>query len=360
MTMAGGSSRASLWSGGEAVGRLGEFGTIARIREQVCAARGAVDRDRMDGELRLSIGDDAALLHPPPGWDLLLTCDIQIEDHHFRRDWMTPREVGARAAAVNLSDIAAMGGVPVAALVSLGLPEDLPQSALSGIYEGMIDQLARHEATIAGGNLSRASQLLLDVTLVGRVEEGCALRRGGARAGEQVFVTGYPGRSAAALATLQQGGSGTTGEPFELLRQAYAAPRARIAAGRFLVENRIAGAAIDQSDGLGGDLGHICEESGVGIILSAEELPVDPELIRLGSALEVDPLHWVLGPSDDYELLFTVPREKVELALAMQPALGLPVTLIGEVVAGPPGVRLRRRGGGLAEVSAGWDHLREV
>ena len=328
---------------------LGEFGLIARIRERAPLRPGA---------LVLGPGDDAALLALPAGWDLVLTCDLQLEGRHFTRERMTPRELGARAIEVNLSDLAAMGALPVAALVSLGLPADLPVSVVDALYEGMTASLAPHAAALAGGNITRADSLIVDVTLAGRVESGRALRRSGARAGEIVFVTGFPGRAAAALAGFAAGPGIWDGPAGERFRLFHATPTARVAAGRFLLENEAAGAAIDQSDGLGGDLAHIAEESRVRIVLEEEHLPLDPEVEGLAAMLGVDPLDWVLGPSDDYELIFTTPRARASLAFAMGASLGLAVTPIGEVVAGEPGVALRRRDGSIAAIGAGWDHLR--
>jgi thiamine-monophosphate kinase len=371
-----------LWAAGTRASELGEFALIAQLgrwaeaeasRAGVPRAGGRRDagraRSRRDAgaarrsrrgirseprsEILRGIGDDAALLGLPRGWDLIATCDAQIDGHHFRRRWMSPREVGARAAEINLSDIAAMGGVPVAALISLGITRDVTREALRGLYVGLARALAAHGAIIAGGNVSASAELFIDVTLLGRIERGRALCRDGARPGDYVFVTGYPGRAATGLAALERGLLPAR----SALRRAYAAPRARVAAGRFLVENAIASAAIDLSDGLGGDLRHICEASGVAVTLEEGLLPLDPAVKRMARALRLDPLACVTGASDDYELIFTAPRRKIDLALAMQTALGLRVTPIGRVTSGRPAVRLRRLSGRMTPVAAGWDHL---
>jgi thiamine-monophosphate kinase len=370
------------WETGRPVGELGEFDLISRLRRKITAGLpagkgegGGSPTGSGEGadEILLGVGDDASLLRLLPGWDLVLTCDIQIEGRHFLREWMSPQEAGARAATVNLSDIAAMGGVPVAALVSLGLPADVPVAAVDAIYDGLIGTLAGCGATIAGGNVTAAEQLILDVTLIGRAEDGSALRRSGARAGETVFVTGSPGGSAAALAALRAGDEiwerlaearrrdEQTGpramELRERFRRFYAVPCARVAVGRHLLENQLAGAVVDQSDGVIGDLEHICEESGVGIVIEEAFLPADRDLAHLAGLAGVDRLAWMLGPSDDYELLFTVPCEKVDGVFAMAQVLGVAVTPIGEVVADPRRVLLLRRDGRKEEVSGGWDHL---
>ena len=360
------------WEQGTSVGDLGEFAVIARIRDLLGAESPPGSAPR-GAALQLGAGDDAALLHIARGWDVVWTCDIQVEGRHFTRRRMTPREVGTRAAEVNLSDIAAMGAEPIAALVSLGLPPTLRTGALDEIYAGLHASLARHGACIAGGNITRTGELLLDISLVGRVEPKRALRRSGAQPGDVVFVTGFPGRAAAALAAFDsraQRGSATAldddvRELLERLWPAYTRPRARVSAGRHLLTAGIASAAIDLSDGLTGDLAHLAEESGAGIVIDERSLPVAEEIERLAAALKVDPLAWVLGASDDYELIFTAPREEADAALALPAALaaedpeGAPalVTPIGVFVAGPARVVLRTRSGELRETTGGWDHL---
>jgi thiamine-monophosphate kinase len=170
-----------------------------------------------------------------------------------------------------------------------------------------------------------------------------------------VFVTGRPGRSAAGLAALRSGRELPEDLRDPLVR-AYAEPRARVAVGRHLVANGVV-AAVDLSDGLAGDLGHLCEESRAGITLEQSLLPEDPELARLGRLLDVDPLAWMLGPGDDYELACTVPAEKANLLFAIPGLLGVPVTPIGAVEAGEPRVALRTPAGQIRALEGGWDHL---
>lgn len=349
--------RFAAWRQGPAVGDLGEFEVISRVRRRIEARRDATSATSPAAELVLGIGDDASLLRIAPGSDLVWTCDIQMEGRHFLLEWMSPYEVGARVAQVNMSDIAAMGARPFAALVSLGLPLGLRMGALETIYDGLAEALARHGAVVAGGNITKSEALFLDLTILGHVPTGMALRRSGAKAGDVVFVTGCPGRAAAALAAFRAHGV-LAGELFNRFRRCYAAPMARIEAGRYLAESAVASAAIDQSDGIAADLAHICEESGVGIVLEKPLLPVDQDLKRLGAALGTDPLTWILGMSDDYELLFTVPREKVDLAFALPAAAEVAATPIGQVVKAPRKVLLGVGREDLRELTAGWDHLR--
>ncbi len=340
------------WEKGPPVGSLGEFAVIEELRGFL----GATD----SAAVLKSIGDDAALLRPAPGGDLIWTCDIQIEGRHFRRDWMTPDEAGARAIEISVSDVAAMGGTPLAVLVSLGLPAQLHLGALEGLYRGMRAALEPHGAAIIGGNISGAGEFLVDLSVLGWVESGRAIVRAGARPGELVYVTGYPGRAAAAVRLL-------SGDPElalpsrdrEVILNAYRAPRAQVALGRYLRENDCASAAIDQSDGVAGDLLHIAEESGVGIVLHAASLPLPDDLIAAASALEENPLSWVLGASDDYGLLFTAARDHADRIMALPRAIaGAVVHPIGEVVAGEPAVRLRGPGGEEVRLGSGWDHLK--
>jgi len=361
---------AGAWNDGPRVGDLGEFAVIEHLRGWIARAAtppaAAAGSHRMAGRaataqaaVLVGPGDDAAVLRPDGRHDLVWTCDIQVEGRHFLPEWMSPREVGARAAEINLSDIAAMGGEPVAALVSLGLPGDLCLGALAEIYRGLDGALRRWDALIAGGNITKSTHLLLDITLLGRVERGRALLRSTARPGDVVFATGHPGRSAAALA-MRAAPPARAALPAELqerLRAAYVAPSAQIAVGRYLIENRIRAAVIDQSDGLAGDLRRMCEESHVGAVLEEPLLPIDPDLERLGAALGVNPLVWVLGPSDDYELLCAVSPAAADRVFAIPAALGLPVTAIGRVVEGAPEVTLRTGAGVTCALGAGWDHF---
>ena len=340
-----------VWSSGPLVGARGEFGVIANLRESL--------GDAPTPGLLLEVGDDAAILRPPAECDLLWTCDIQVEGRHFRRDWISPEELGARAAEVSISDVAAMGGMPLAVLVSLGLPADFHLGALEAIYRGMQVALEPYGARIVGGNITGSQEFSVDLSVLGRVERGTALRRGSAQVGDQVYATGQPGRAAAALVLLADDEvPGLDPDHRESILGAYRRPRAQIEAGRYLRENECASAVIDQSDGLPGDLLHIAEESGVGIELLAESLPVSSDLAALGELKGVDPWRWIVGPTDHYGLLFTAPREAADRVLSLERlSAGPPVHPIGRVIAGPPRVLLRDARGHTLELSGGWDHL---
>ena len=335
------------WETGPRVAELGEFAVIARLRTLLGEPAG----------LTLGMGDDAALLEPPADGQLVWTCDMLISGRHFLPEWMSPREVGTRAAEVNLSDIAAMGAEPHAALISLGLPPAMHYGALEGIYTGLHAAFSRHGAVIAGGNIARAEDLILDISVLGSVAAGRALRRSGAAVGDVVFVTGEPGRAAAAL-TAFRARERIAPDLLARLRPAYVAPSARIAVGRYLGENQLASAALDQSDGLVGDLVHLCEESGVGVLLDFAHLPMGADLCELGNLLAIDPHAWVLGASDDYELLFTAPPGATDRIMTIPALFDLPVAPIGQVVAAPGKILIETNDGETREITGGWDHLR--
>ena len=262
------------------------------------------------------IGDDCAVLRPPRGHDLLVTTDFSLEDVHFRRDWHPPESAGHRCLARGLSDIAAMGGEPLAAFLSLALPRSLPQRWADGFLRGLLRLARSFKVVLAGGDIAQSpAGVLADIMVVGSVPRGRALLRSGAKPGDVLYVTGALGASAAAIHRLRAG---------RKLRPAQNRPHffpvPRIAAGQALRQRRLASAAIDLSDGLSTDLSHICEESGVGAVVYAESVPV-----AKGATLDL-----ALHGGEDYELLFTAPpRTRVPTQIA-----GVRITRIGEIIRG--------------------------
>ncbi len=265
--------------------------------------------------IRAGIGDDCAILDPPRGHELLVTTDFSLEGTHFRREWHPPESVGHRCLARGLSDIAAMGGEPIAAFLSLALPKRLPQSWVNGFFRGFLALARRYKVTLAGGDISQADHILADVMVVGSAPKGAAIRRSGAKMGDVVYVTGSLGGAAAGLRQVSRGA-------FRGARKASASsvrkhfyPESRVAVGQWLRERKLATAMIDNSDGLSTDLAHICEESGVGAMISEPLLP-----IAAGASLAQ-----ALHGGEDYELLFTArPGARVPIEIA-----GVPVTEIG-------------------------------
>jgi thiamine-monophosphate kinase len=292
----------------------------------------------------LGIGDDAALLRPPRGLDLAVTVDAVVEGVHFGAGF-TPEDVGWKALAVNLSDLAAMGARPLWALCALAVPRGADPRRLVRAGRGLAVCARRFGVALAGGNVSRAAELSLTVTAVGGVAPGRALRRDGARPGDRLLVSGSLGGAALGLHPRA---------PASALRR-QRRPEPRVALGRALAG--VASACIDLSDGLLQDLGHLAHASGVGAVVQAGSVPLHPALRRL-AALDPRLGELALAGGEDYELLAAVPPGRVPRALAAAARLRVPLREVGEVVRGR-GVRALGRGGRpLRLLRAGHDHLR--
>lgn len=289
------------------------------------------------GRLVLGIGDDAALLQPPPGTELVVTADALVEDVHFRRDWSRPGDIGWKALAVNVSDLGAMGARPLASLVTLALPRGTPVAWVDRFYAGLGECAAAYGCPVAGGDTVRApDRIALSVTALGTVPAGRSVLRSGAGVGDLLCVTGVLGDSGAGLALLQQGGRipPRLGRLVEWHRR----PHPPVTAGALLAEAGLATAMLDLSDGLASDLRHLCRRSGVGARVEAERLPVSDAARRAAARLGVDPLHWALHGGEDYQLLFTVPEERFAAVPPVLGPLGVTATIIGRVA--PRGIRL--------------------
>lgn len=336
---------------------IGEFGLIDRIAGILPAA---------DEDVVIGIGDDTAALRVRGDRLLLVTCDIQLEGRHFLREKIAPRQLGRKALAINLSDIASMGGLPRYALVSLGLPKDLEVAWVDDLYEGLKEEGARFGTCIVGGNITSSSLILVDITLFGEVEEEFLLRRSGAQVGDRLLVTGTLGASATGLAWLLQGdkAAGTGDVRQEEVAQVVAAhltPTPRVKEGRAIAAARLATAMIDLSDGLASDVAHICERSDVGVRVEAARLPISPATKVVAQALGRDPISFALFGGEDYELLLTAPPDRAErLASIVWQATGTPLTDIGEIIPAKEGRTLLLADGRRVPLEpGGWDHFRK-
>lgn len=315
------------------VGDLGEFELIARLAARLGTGSGVA----------VGIGDDTAVLEPTPGYQLLATCDGQVEGVHFLREGTPPDALGHRALASNLSDVAAMGGRPRWALVALSLPPELPVEWVEAMYEGMAALARRHDVAVVGGNVARTTGgTVVDVTVLGEVEPARRLTRAGARPGNEILVTGHPGESAAGLELiLRPELRGRVAEATAAhLLDAHWRPAPRVEAGQAIAAIGRATAGIDVSDGIAGDLGHLLAASGVGATLDADALPIGAELRELASALGRHPAELVLHGGEAYELLFTCPADAATAMVADVEATGVRCHRIGQVDAEP---RLRLR-----------------
>ncbi|AIF49271.1 thiamine-phosphate kinase [Dyella japonica] len=323
-----------------------EFRLIDRIRERTAQGR---------EDVRLGIGDDAAVVAPPVGQEIAIAVDTMVEGVHFPVG-TAAADIGWKSLAVNLSDLAAMGASPAWALLALTLPPQPAESLkqfIDGYAEGFAQLAQPHRLALIGGDTTRGA-LTISVAVHGFVPPGKALTRAGARAGDVVLVTGTLGDAAGGLQLLQRGarvdeGDGRAAYLIERLHR----PTPRLAAGLALRER--ASACIDVSDGLLADLGHICEESGLGAEVDAELLPRSPMLMASFDELAVR--DFALAGGDDYELCFTVPSAMVVDVQTDLARLGCGATRIGRMVEGA-GVRVRDAQGQWLETTRhGWDHF---
>lgn len=314
---------------------LGEFELIARYFSRPVARR----------DVLVGVGDDAALLEVPAGQALAAATDTLVEGRHFLPD-APPESVGHQALAVNLSDLAAMGAEPAWALLALSLPE--PDTHwLEGFARGFHALADRAGLTLVGGDTVRGPRVVT-VQVLGFVPAGLALRRDGARPGDVLYASGSLGDAAAGLKLLRDGRRADTASSL-VRRYRFAEPR--LALGMAL--RGVASAAIDVSDGLLGDLGKLCDASGVGAILELEQLPLSRALLASFDATQAE--RFALGGGDDYELAFAVPRAAVSEMETSLATIGR-ITRIGEIVTGH-GVRCQRAGQTVEPEIAGYDHF---
>jgi len=327
---------------------LGEQGLIRRLRRRL---------PPLGPDVLIGIGDDAAAVRSGPQ-TLLLTTDTLVEGVHFRRSTATLREIGAKAIAVNVSDIAAMGGEPGYALLALALPPDLEVAEVDELFAGVLDMAQQHGVALVGGDTCAGPRgIVLSVTLVGRVE-GPALRRSGATPGDAILVTGNLGAAAAGLAVLEHGDAGLPAAIVASVVRAHRCPTPRVAEGRVIRASGWATAMIDLSDGLVTDLGHVAAESGVGARIDVDALPVSEATRTVARARDVDPLRWAVSGGEDYELLFTAASDRaVGLARAVTEATGTPVRRIGDVRPRAEGVRFVDQAGRPHPATPGFDHF---
>ena len=332
-----------------ATARLTESALIRSVRERGVGGDG----------VRVGIGDDCAVLTPTPGAGLVATTDLLLEGVHFRRRWAEPADIGWKALAVNLSDIAAMGGRPRWALVALACPAATMLEETEAFYTGALALGAEHGVALVGGDTSSSpAGWLVNVTALGETT-GRPLLRSGARPGDVVAVTGALGRAAAGLAVLERGRApaGVAADILAEVTAAHLRPRPRVAEGLWLGAADGVTAMIDLSDGLATDLGHIAAESGVGARVDLERLPIAPATGAVARALGEDPVTWATAGGEDYELLLTcAPTAFAGLDEGLARSTGVRLSPIGEVVAGS-GVTFHDGRGRLRASRPGFEHF---
>jgi thiamine-monophosphate kinase len=327
---------------GATVAEMGERGLLRHLRSRIPVGPGVV----------LGVGDDAAAVET--GALTLVTTDVLVEGVHFRREWGPAHLVGRKALTINLSDIAAMAGIPRYAVVSLCLPGDTPVSFVDGLYDGLLERAAEAGVTLVGGNLSSTpGPITVEVTLLGQGDR--LMRRSGAQPSDLVVVTGTLGAAAAGLGFLLGGtrlgadgivsaaGSWKGDVPDSLLScvRAQLDPTPPLAFARSLAEHDIVHAAMDLSDGLSGDLLTLCHESDVSAWIDSATLPVDPCAAQLEKEGGADGFSLAMHGGEDYGLLMAIPPGAFDALKDMAVVWDLPVTAVGEFAAGPPGVSMK-------------------
>lgn len=297
---------------------LGEFGLIDRIAAHVAGGEGVIT----------GIGDDAAVTALTPGMQLLTSTDMLLEDVHFRTTWHDPLALGRKSLGVSISDVAAMGAIPRWALLSLAIPAGFPLDFLDRFTEGFLAMAGEHGVTLIGGDTcSSKSGLVISVTIMAEQFPHLILRRSGAEAGDEIWVSGTLGEAALALSLLESGDA--VDEPSLLARLLDPSPHTRL--GLALAESGLVSAMIDVSDGLLADYGHIARQSGKGGILYLERLPISADFRRRASCFPSFPHHLILSGGEDYELAFTAPAENHGKIENLIKKCGIQATAVGIV-----------------------------
>jgi thiamine-monophosphate kinase len=316
-----------------------EFDLIARLTADL----------RLSRRVILGPGDDCAILSAGRKRQLI-TIDSMVEGVHFKLKWGSPRDLGARALAVNLSDIAAMGGYPTACVVNLALRRGLSTEAVDGLYKGLKASARAVGIDVVGGNITSAAQIAITIAMLGELH-GAALRRDAARAGDEIYVTGTLGDAAAGWRILE-GKLKAAGSHRKFLAARFLKPAARLDAGQALARIRPAPAAIDISDGMLQDLGHILDRSGVGAKIDPDAIPISPAYKSvMRGAIDL-----ALTGGDDYELLFCIRPGYSERELTAR--LGVAVRRIGTIVRGRPEISLVGTHPRRLPIARGFDQLR--
>lgn len=335
------------------VSDIGEFGLIKRIKTLI------EEQGVRSTRVMLGLGDDTASVLTHSGYELLVTCDCLVENRHYLPGRIHPFDLGRRAVSVNISDIGAMGGVPSFALISLGLKPELPVSFIENMYKGFLAELNPFEVPIIGGNITKIQDnTFIDITILGEVEKGRAVRRSTAKPGDLILVTGFPGRAAAGLYLLIH-------SPFsDELRQhslvkAYNTPGHRAKEARAIALKQLATSMIDISDGFLGDLFHICEESCVGAVLEKEKIPISGDLKDFCAKYDKDPFDMFIQDSDDYELILTCSPEHLDMIRdEMSEISDVPVSEIGRITEHEGNIGVIAPEGSVTKLKPkGWDHF---
>ncbi len=329
---------------------IGEFGFIKKI------SRGCLIRP--DNVVK-AIGDDAAAFRTEAGQLILMTTDLLVERIHFLRDTISGFDLGYKSLAVNLSDIAAMGGTAREAFVSIAIPDNCPLDYLDAIYDGIKDLAARFDVNVLGGDTTRSKiDLIINIAVQGIVAPEQLLSRNAARPADVIFSTGFLGDSKAGLHLILNQIAADT-ETLEALLKAHRVPEPQLREGRFLARQPGVHAAIDTSDGLSADLGHIVEESRVGARLYADRIPISQNLKDFCGRFDFDPVDYALAGGEDYTLLCTISSDRAdEIAKAFEMEFKRPLFAIGEITDDNQITLCYPDGKTRPLTPTGWDHFK--
>jgi len=269
---------------------IGEFGLIDRITKKP-----------KNKNVLVGIGDDAAVIKIEKGLQVLTT-DCLVEGDHFRKEWFSPKQIGMKAIEINISDVAAMGGIPKYVLVSLCLPQDLEVDFVKGMYKGMWKTCDKYNIEIIGGNMTHSEQIVISITLTGEVDKKNLCLRSGAKPGDFIFVSGHLGNGRAGLRVFQEKLKG-----FDDVRKNYLEPKANLETALKIAP--YVNSMIDVSDGLAPEVKHICDQSKCGAIIYKNKIPISDEVRGIANKLEEDEYDYALFGGEDFELVYTVPKE---------------------------------------------------
>jgi thiamine-monophosphate kinase len=330
-----------------------EFEFIRALRDRAAATSSVT-----------GIGDDAAVLQTSPGKETVVTTDLLIEDIDFRRTTITPYLLGHKALAVSLSDIAAMGARPRWSLISLGVPTDVWETGFTDrFYSGLFELANRYDVQLIGGDTSRTNEkIVIDSIVLGECAAAQAVKRSGAKPGDQIFVTGSLGAAAAGLRLVERGAhlaekqlDDDDSQKLDHVLLRHLRPEPRVGWGMVLGDEKLATAMIDISDGLSSDLNHLCTTSDVGALIQSAPLPIDHQVVELCGRRALDPLQLALHGGEDFELLFTVRPDDV--SRLPRKVDGTQITRIGEIRTNDEGVRISE-GARVWELNpGGWKHF---
>ena len=321
--------------------RLSNFGEFQLIQ--------AIPRQFTTEGFRPTVGtgDDAAVLPPSPNEHTVISTDLLVEDIHFNRKTATLYDIGYKAASANLSDVAAMGAAPTGIFVAIALPPTLTKKDWQEFYRGLAAACKPYKVKLLGGDTSSSpTSLFIAITITGQVRTGHILTRHGAKVGDLIYVSGSLGDSAAGLAYLQTctraPKPSSLSKSMSYLIHRHLQPTPRVALGQLLGSQPYASAAMDLSDGLSGDLHHLCRQSRVGAIIDQAKIPMSQPMVRYAKRIRTDPAHWSLHGGEDYELLFTIPPSRQLEIEKCAKNRRIPITKIGLIQSKRFGIRIEQ------------------